>query len=83
MSRELLINSRILRQSRRLKKLFSPLQETDHRLPTLDQLEWAYTLWVLRKCDGNRSQAARMLGLDRRTLQRKLAAHSGAGSSVG
>ena len=83
MHEQKLIKKRGLRQSTRLKKLFSPLNEAEHRLPTLGQLEWAYTLWVLTECDGNRSQAARMLGLDRRTLQRKLAAHAGLNPSAG
>jgi len=41
--------------------------------PSLDRVEWEHIQRVLADCDGNISQAARMLGLDRRSLQRKLA----------
>lgn len=40
--------------------------------PTLDRVEWEYLQRVLADCDGNVSQAARTLGIDRRSLQRKL-----------
>jgi len=40
--------------------------------PTLDRVEWEHIQRVLSDCGGNISQTARMLGLDRRTLQRKL-----------
>ena len=39
---------------------------------TLDDLEKAYTLRILEMADGNRSKAAEMLGIARRTLYRKL-----------
>lgn len=39
---------------------------------TLDQLEREYILEVLRECGGNKSKAAETLGLDRKTLYRKL-----------
>lgn len=42
-------------------------------VPTLDRVEWEHIGRVLADCEGNVSQAARLLGLDRRTLQRKLA----------
>jgi two-component system response regulator HydG len=41
-------------------------------LITLDELEKRYILRVLKLTDGNRSRAAIVLGLDRRTLYRKL-----------
>jgi two-component system response regulator RegA len=41
--------------------------------PTLNRVEWEHIQRVLADCNGNISQAARMLGLDRRSLQRKLA----------
>ena len=41
--------------------------------PTLHRVEWEHIQRVLADCDGNVSQAARLLGLHRRTLQRKLA----------
>lgn len=42
-------------------------------LVDLGALERAYVDFVLARCEGNISQAARTLGLDRRTLQRKRA----------
>ncbi|MBL9173612.1 MAG: response regulator [Verrucomicrobiales bacterium] len=42
-------------------------------VPSLDRVEWEHIGRVLADCGGNISQAARLLGLDRRTLQRKLA----------
>ncbi|HWO19622.1 MAG TPA: sigma-54 dependent transcriptional regulator [Kofleriaceae bacterium] len=41
--------------------------------PTLDELERRYISRVLSRVDENRSAAARILGIDRRTLMRKLA----------
>ena len=40
--------------------------------PPLRRLEWEHIQRVLAECDGNISEAARRLGLHRRTLQRKL-----------
>lgn len=39
---------------------------------SLDRLEWEHIQKVLADCNGNISEAARCLGLHRRTLQRKL-----------
>lgn len=41
--------------------------------PSLDRVEWEHIHRVLADCDGNVSRAARELGIDRRSLQRKLA----------
>jgi transcriptional regulator of acetoin/glycerol metabolism len=41
------------------------------RLPLRD-LERAYILEMLRQAEGNKSRAAELLGLDRKTLYRKL-----------
>lgn len=41
--------------------------------PPLKRLEWEHIQRVLADCEGNISEAARRLGLHRRTLQRKLA----------
>jgi two-component system response regulator HydG len=41
-------------------------------LPTLDELERRYIARVLKAAGGNKTQAARILGVDRRTLYRKL-----------
>ena len=43
------------------------------KLLSLARVEWEYLQWVLLACGGNKSQAARHLGLHRSTLQRKLA----------
>jgi len=42
---------------------------------SLDRVEWEHINRVLVDCGGNVSEAARRLGLHRRTLQRKLAKH--------
>jgi two-component system response regulator RegA len=41
-------------------------------VPSLARVEWEHIQRVLGDCDGNISQAARLLGLHRRSLQRKL-----------
>lgn len=41
--------------------------------PSLARLEWEHIQRVLHDCDGNISHTAEALGIDRRTLQRKLA----------
>lgn len=43
-------------------------------LVTLEELERRHVLDVLRFLGGNKSQASRVLGIDRRTLYRKLGA---------
>jgi len=42
-------------------------------VPSLARLEWEHIQRVLKECGGNVSQTAAALGIDRRTLQRKLA----------
>jgi two-component system, NtrC family, response regulator HydG len=39
---------------------------------TLDELERRYIIRVIKLVEGNKSRAAQLLGLDRRTLYRKL-----------
>ncbi len=41
-------------------------------LPTLAEVEWRYIHRVLKAVGGNKTQAAHVLGLDRRTLYRRL-----------
>lgn len=41
--------------------------------PSLARVEWEHIQRILSDCDGNISQAARRLGIHRRSLQRKLA----------
>lgn len=42
-------------------------------VPSLARVEWEHIQRVLNDCEGNVSQAARLLGIHRRSLQRKLA----------
>lgn len=49
-----------------------PFTRGDEEVPSLEQAEWDHIHRVLGDCDGNISQAARLLGLHRRSLQRKL-----------
>lgn len=44
----------------------------DYRAPSLARAEWEHISRVLSDCGGNVSEAARRLGLHRRSLQRKL-----------
>jgi len=48
-------------------------QEAELDVPTLGRVEWEHLQRILSDCDNNISQAARLLGIDRRSLQRKLA----------
>ncbi|HEX8163282.1 MAG TPA: sigma-54 dependent transcriptional regulator [Pyrinomonadaceae bacterium] len=48
----------------------SPLSALYEDLPTLDELERRYLLHVLEAAGGNRTRAAELLGIDRRTLYR-------------
>ena len=43
-----------------------------HAVPSLARVEWEHIQRVLTDCAGNVSQAAKLLGLHRRSLQRKL-----------
>ncbi len=45
--------------------------------PSLARVEWEHLHRVLTDCDGNISEAARQLGMHRRSLQRKLAKFPG------
>ncbi len=40
---------------------------------TLEEVERRHVLKVLRACNGSRTEAARILGIDRKTLARRLA----------
>jgi DNA-binding NtrC family response regulator len=46
--------------------------EDPSELPTMDEVERRYVMRVLESVDGHRAAAARILGLDRKTLYRKL-----------
>jgi two-component system response regulator RegA len=49
-----------------------PQIEEEIPVPTLAQAEWEHIHRVLADCGGNISEAARRLGIHRRSLQRKL-----------
>jgi two-component system response regulator RegA len=49
-----------------------PVIALDAQTPSLARVEWDYIHRVLSDCGGNISQAARKLGIHRRSLQRKL-----------
>ena len=52
--------------------------------PTMDELQYRYFQLILREVEGNRHRAARVLGLDRRTVQRLIARYShDAGNEIG
>lgn len=51
-------------------ELIQPDLETS--VPSLERVEWEHMQRVLRDCGGNISATARKLGIERRTLQRKL-----------
>jgi two-component system response regulator RegA len=46
--------------------------EPDYQAPSLARAEWEHINRVLSDCGGNISEAARRLGIHRRSLQRKL-----------
>ena len=43
-----------------------------NEVPSLGRVEWEHIQRVLEDCAGNISRAAKLLGLHRRSLQRKL-----------
>ena len=47
-------------------------EDEPEETPSLARAEWEHVQRVLAECDGNISEAARRLGLHRRSLQRKL-----------
>lgn len=49
-----------------------PPAADDANIPSLARVEWEHIQRVLADCEGNISQAAKLLGLHRRSLQRKL-----------
>ena len=50
----------------------SPKPSEEPTAPSLARAEWEHINRVLQDCDGNVSEAARRLGIHRRSLQRKL-----------
>jgi two-component system response regulator RegA len=56
-----------------LQKAPSVERELPEAVPSLARVEWEHMQRVMEDCGGNISQAARLLGIHRRSLQRKLA----------
>jgi len=54
----------------------SPLSALFEDLPALDELERRYLLYILEVTGGNRTRAAEVLGIDRRTLYRMIERYS-------
>src|SRR5262249_10584341 len=50
----------------------SAKKQTPPTVPSLARVEWEHIQRVLADCSGNISQAAKLLGIHRRSLQRKL-----------
>jgi two-component system response regulator RegA len=57
--------------------LASRPQDLSTEPPSLARVEWEHMHRVLTDCDGNISEAARQLGMHRRSFQRKLAKYPG------
>lgn len=57
----------------KLRSTVSAQAGVPETVPTLARVEWEHMQRVISDCDGNISQAARLLGIHRRSLQRKLA----------
>lgn len=55
----------------------APLEEEAQTMTPLSRLEWEHIQQAMQACDGNVSAAARLLGMHRRSLQRKLAKRPG------
>lgn len=49
----------------------------DDDIPTLSQVEWEHIQRVINDCGGNISHASKLLGMHRRSLQRKLLKNPG------
>jgi two-component system, response regulator RegA len=50
----------------------APAQTAPEHVPSLARVEWEHINRVVTDCGGNISQASRLLGIHRRSLQRKL-----------
>ena len=62
----------ILAAFRKAEEPDREIAAVDYQPVTLAEAEWEYIQQVLADCAGNISKAARLLGIERRTLQRKL-----------
>jgi len=50
----------------------SKTETAEFEVPSLEQVEWEHIHRILSDCEGNVSRAAKLLGMHRRSLQRKL-----------
>jgi len=66
---------RALREGGAARAVEPPANPQEALPPPLKRLEWEHIQRVLADCDGNISEAARRLGMHRRSLQRKLGKH--------
>jgi two-component system response regulator RegA len=64
--------ARILEILQRDDSQQSSENRADPEPPSLERVEWEHIQRILSDCDGNISAAARLLGMHRRSLQRKL-----------
>ncbi|MGC9035999.1 MAG: sigma-54-dependent transcriptional regulator [Verrucomicrobiia bacterium] len=60
-----------------------PKEVKKENFPTLDALEKEYIFKAIELCNGNRTHAARLLGISVRTLRNKLNEYSGNGAADG
>ena len=61
------------RKDDNVRRSLDMIEEAAEKTRTLSEVERAYILRVLEKTAGNKYQAAHALGIDRKTLYRKLA----------
>src|SRR5262245_43897330 len=59
----------------------TPASNEPGSIPSLDEIERRHITRVLTAAHGNKTLAARILGVDRKTLHRKLSQYARAGSS--
>lgn len=64
-----------LQGDKAVPKVIEHNSDDNEALLSTDQIEWEHIQRVLAQQDGNISQTARLLGMHRRTLQRKLLKH--------
>lgn len=62
----------VLRAFQRAGGVGAEVVSHEREVPTLARAEWEHIHRILAECEGNISEAARQLGIHRRSLQRKL-----------
>jgi two-component system response regulator RegA len=56
-----------------LQAIETAAQDAPQReIMSLDRMTWEYIQRTVQECDGNLSEAARVLGIDRNTVRRRL-----------